>query len=58
MSTNGIDVNSPNAKTIGTETASKRGFKVTNPYQVSIQPNNLPRKGFHPNNENLPSDVK
>ena len=58
MSTNGIDVNSPNAKTIGTETASKRGFKVTNPYQVSVQPNNLPRKGFHPNNENLPSDVK
>jgi hypothetical protein len=58
MSTNGIDVNSPNAKTIGTDTASKRGFKVTNPYQVSIQPNNLPRKGFHPNNENLPSDVK
>lgn len=58
MSTKGIDVNSPNAPTIGTDTASKRGFKVTNPYQVSIQPNNLPRKGFHPNNDNLPSDVK
>ena len=58
MSTNGIDVNSPNAKTIGTDTASKRGFKVTNPYQVSIQPNNLPRKGFHPNNENLPIDAQ
>jgi hypothetical protein len=58
MSTNGIDVNSPNAKTIGTETASKRGYKVTNPYQVSVQPNNLPRKGFHPNNDNLPIDAK
>jgi hypothetical protein len=57
-STKGIDVNSPNAPRIGTETASKRGFKVTNPYQVSIQPNNLPRKGFHPNNDNLPSDVQ
>ncbi|CAB4153408.1 hypothetical protein UFOVP622_28 [uncultured Caudovirales phage] len=57
-STKGIDVNSPNAPRIGTETASKRGFKVTNPYQVSVQPNNLPRKGFHPNNENLPSDVQ
>ena len=58
MSTKGIDVNSPNAPTIGTDTASKRGFKVTNPYQVSIQPNNLPRKGFHPNNDNLPKDVQ
>jgi len=58
LSTKGIDVNSPNATTIGTDTASKRGFKVTNPYQVSIQPNNLPRKGFHPNNENLPKDAQ
>ena len=58
MSTKGIDVNSPNAPTIGTDTARKRGFKVTNPYQVSIQPNNLPRKGFHPNNDNLPKDAQ
>ena len=58
MSTKGIDVNSPNAETVGTDTASKRGFKVTNPYQVSIQPNNLPRKGFHPNNDNLPKDAQ
>ena len=58
LSTKGIDVNSPNAPTIGTDTASKRGFKVTNPYQVSIQPNNLPRKGFHPNNDNLPKDAQ
>ena len=58
MSMNGVDVNSPNAKTIGTDTASKRGYKVTNPYQVSVQPNNLPRKGFHPNNDNLPIDAK
>lgn len=58
MSTNGIDVNSPNAKTISTETASKRGYKITNPYQVGVPKNSLPRKGFHPNNENLPSDVK
>jgi hypothetical protein len=58
LSTKGIDVNSPLAQTIGTDTASKRGFKVTNPYQVSVQPNNLPRKGFHPNNENLPKDAQ
>jgi hypothetical protein len=58
MSTNGIDVNSPNAETISTETASKRGYRVTNPYQVGVQKNNLPLKGFHPDNKNLPSDVK
>ena len=54
----GIDVTNPNARKIGTDIASKRGFKVTNPYQVSVQPNNLPRKGFHPNNKNLPSDAR
>lgn len=54
----GIDVTNPNARQIQTGIASKRGFKVTNPYQVSIQPNNLPLKGFHPNNKNLPKDVK
>ena len=54
----GIDVTNPNARKIPTGIASKRGFKVTNPYQVSVQPNNLPLKGFHPNNKNLPKDVK
>ena len=42
---------------IGTRAAEIRGFKVTNPYEVSIYPNNLPLKGFSPNNTNLPSDV-
>ena len=42
---------------IGTRAAEIRGFKVTNPYEVSIYPNNLPLKGFSPNNKNLPSDV-
>ena len=54
----GIDVTNPNARKIPTAIASKRGFKVTNPYQVSVQPNNLPLKGFHPNNKNLPKDAK
>lgn len=53
-----VDVTNPNAKKVPTGIASKRGFKVTNPYQVSIQPNNLPNKGFHPNNTNLPKDAK
>jgi hypothetical protein len=42
---------------IGTRAAEIRGFKVTNPFEVSIYPNNLPLKGFSPNNKNLPSDV-
>ena len=54
----GIDVTSPNAKKIQTGIASKRGYKVTNPYQVSVPKNNLPRKGFHPDNKNLPSDAR
>ena len=58
LSTNGIDVNSPNAQTVTTETARKRGYKVTNPYQVGVPKNSLPRKGFHPNNENLPKDAQ
>lgn len=42
---------------IGTRAAEIRGYKVTNPYEVSVYPNNLPLKGFSPRNENLPSDV-
>ena len=42
---------------IGTRAAEIRGFKVTNPFEVSIYPNNLPLKGFSHNNKNLPSDV-
>ena len=54
----GIDVKSPLAEKIGTAAARRRGYKVTNPFEVSIYPNNLPLKGFSPNNKNLPSDVK
>jgi hypothetical protein len=45
-------------KEIGTRASEIKGFKVTNPYEVSIYPKNLPLKGFSPNNKNLPSDVK
>ena len=43
---------------IGTRAAEIKGYKITNPYEVSFYPNNLPLKGFSPNNKNLPSDVK
>lgn len=45
-------------KEIGTRAAEIKGYKITNPYQVSIYPNNLPLKGYSPNNPNLPKDVK
>ena len=55
-----VDLNDedPQWKKIGTRAAEIKGYKVTNPFEVSIYPNNLPLKGFSPNNKNLPSDVK
>ena len=37
---------------IGTRKAEIKGYKITNPYEVSFYPNNLPLKGFSPNNPN------
>ena len=55
-----VDLNedNPEWKKIGTRAAEIKGFKVTNPFEVSVYPNNLPLKGFSPNNKNLPKDVK
>lgn len=55
-----LDINedSDEFKKIGTRAAEIKGFKVKNPFEVSIYPNNLPLKGFSPNNNNLPIDVK
>jgi len=55
-----VDLNEddPQWKKIGTRAAEIKGFKVTNPFEVSVYPNNLPLKGFSPNNKNLPKDVK
>ena len=35
---------------IGTRAAEVKGYKVKNDYQVSVQPRNLPNKGFLPEN--------
>jgi len=48
------DVISPfnkDARKIATGIAEKRGYKVRNPYQVNVQPNNLPNNGFLPTNK-------
>jgi len=39
-----------NNKLIGTRAAEIRGFKVTNDWHVSVQPQSMPNKGFLPSN--------
>lgn len=52
-----IDVNNPNAKTISVAKAEKLGYRIRNKKEVAMIPNDMPLKGFHPNNKNLPKDV-
>ena len=52
-----IDVNNPNAKTVSVATAEKYGYRIRNAKEVAMMPNDMPLKGFHPNNKNLPKDV-
>jgi len=56
--TKSIDVKSPNATTVSTGKARKFGYNPVNSKEVSMKPNDMPLKGFSPNNPNLPSDVK
>lgn len=53
----GVDVNNPNASTVTTASARKFGYNPVNEKEVSMKPNDMPLKGFSPNNKNLPSDV-
>lgn len=49
-----VDATSPfnkDARKIATSIAEKRGYKVRNPYQVNVQPKNLPFNGFLPTNK-------
>jgi len=52
-----IDVNNPNSKTISVAKAEKYGYRIRNEKEVAMMPNDMPLKGFHPNNKNLPKDV-
>mgnify|MGYP003645269846 CR=1 FL=1 len=52
-----IDVNNPNTKTISTAKAEKYGYRIRNKKEVAMIPNDMPLKGFHPDNKNLPKDV-
>lgn len=53
-----IDVNNPNATKISVAKAEKYGYRVRNSKYVSMMPNDMQNKGFHPDNNNLPIDAK
>ena len=56
--TRSTDVNSPNANTVSTGKARKFGYRVTNPKEVAMKPNDMAHKGFSPNNNNRPNDAR
>ena len=58
MSTVDVDVNNPNAPTISTNKARQEGFNPVNEREVSMKPNDMRHKGFHPNNPNKPADAR
>lgn len=56
--TRSIDVKNPNAKTVSTNKARKFGYNPVNEKEVSMKPNDMPHKGFHPSNPNKPADAR
>jgi hypothetical protein len=50
-------IGSNSTSEVSTGKAEKFGYRVRNPKQVAMMPNDMPLKGFSPNNPNLPSDV-
>lgn len=53
-----VDVKSPLATTVSTTKARQFGYRVTNEKEVSMKPNDMPHKGFHPANNNKPKDAR
>jgi hypothetical protein len=53
-----VDVNNPLATQISVAKAEKYGYRIRNSKFVSMMPNDMPNKGFHPDNNNLPIDAK
>lgn len=51
-------IGSKDTNQISTGKARKFGYRVTNPKEVSMKPNDMPLKGFSPRNNNLPKDVQ
>ena len=53
----GASIGAADSAQISTGKARKYGYRVTNEPEVSMKPNDMPLKGFSPNNPNLPKDV-
>ena len=53
----GASIGAADSSQISTGKARKYGYRVTNEPEVSMKPNDMPLKGFSPNNPNLPKDV-
>lgn len=51
-------IGSADSNQISTNKAEKFGYIVRNPKEVAMMPNDMPLKGYSPNNPNLPSDVR
>ena len=51
-------IGSAKTNQISTNKARKFGYRVAQEKQVAMMPNDMPLKGFSPNNPNLPSDVQ
>jgi len=53
-----IDVKSPLAPKVSTNQAEREGYRIRNPREVAMKPKDMARKGFSPNNRNLPKDAR
>lgn len=53
-----IDVNNPNAERLTRAQARRFRYNPINENEVSIEPRNMPHKGYHPNNPNKPIDAR
>jgi len=53
-----IDVKSPLAPRVSTNQAEREGYRIRNPREVAMKPKDMARKGFSPNNRNLPKDAR
>jgi len=51
LNTDAVSPLNKDVRKIATGIAEKRGYKVRNPYQVNVQPKNLPYNGFLPTNK-------
>jgi hypothetical protein len=51
LNTDAVSPLSKDAVKIATSTAEKRGYKIRNSFEVSVQPRNLPYNGFLPTNK-------